>query len=221
MKQYQKLIHIVENKLSCSIHNMDHVYRVYNTCLAIAEKEKSVNLDVLIPAVLLHDIARIEESKDKTGTIDHAELGSKMAREILENLKYDSDIIRKITHCISTHRFRSNNEPQTLEAKILFDADKLDAIGAIGLARSYMFAGQHGQQMHIDSSLEEYLEKNISNNGRLKVSDKHSPFIEYQVKFKKVPDKLYTKTAKRIAKERLHFMDIFFTRIEDEIAGKI
>lgn len=95
----------------------------------------------------MHDIARVKESRDKTGEIDHAVLGSKLAEEILINLDYEKGKIEGIKHCIIAHRFRSGNEPQTLEAKILFDADKLDVIGSVGIARSFMLAGQFGQSL--------------------------------------------------------------------------
>lgn len=70
--EYKEIIELVKENLSCSAHNIDHVFRVCNLCLEIAEFEKDVDLEVLIPAALLHDIARVEESRDETGKIDHA-----------------------------------------------------------------------------------------------------------------------------------------------------
>jgi len=181
----------------------------------LSKYEENVDMEVLIPAVLLHDIARVKESKDKTGEIDHAILGSEMAEEILRNLEYEEDKIEKIKHCIITHRFRTDNRPKTIEAKILFDADKLDALGSIGIARCFMLAGQFGQSL----SVKKQVDTNTSENGRLKDVSKHSPFIEYEVKFKKIPEKLHTKKAKEIGIERLKFMDDFFKRLDLEIEG--
>jgi uncharacterized protein len=96
--RYKKLVEIVSNKLSCSAHNLDHVFRVYKLCMLIAEAEDGVDLEVLIPAALLHDIARVEESQDQSGEIDHAVLGSEMAEEILLNLEYDIEKINRIKH---------------------------------------------------------------------------------------------------------------------------
>ncbi len=127
--RHKKIIKIVQEKLTCSAHNLDHVFRVYNLCLLLAKDEKDVDLEVLIPSALLHDIARVEESNDKTGKIDHAILGSIIAEDILKYLEYEEDKIEKIKHCILTHRFRTGNEPNSIEAKILFDSDKLDVIG--------------------------------------------------------------------------------------------
>lgn len=217
--KHKKIIEIVQDKLTCSAHNLDHVFRVYNFSLLIAQYEKDVDLEILIPSALLHDIARVEESQNKTGEIDHAVLGSVIAEDILRKLKYEEEKIEKIKHCIIAHRFRTGKEPNTIEAKILFDSDKLDVIGASGIARTFMLAGQFGQRLTANESLEEYLKCNTVKNGRLKNVSKHTPFIEYEVKFKKIPDKLYTDKAKEIGKERLKFMDEYFNRLKSEIKG--
>ena len=106
-----------------------------------------------------------------------------------------------------------------IEAKILFDSDKLDVIGASGIARTFMLAGQFGQRLEVNESLNDYLNTNTVENGRLKDVSKHTPFIEYEVKFKKIPGKLYTKKAKEIGKERLEFTEEYFNRLKLEING--
>ncbi len=217
--KHRKIIEIVQDRLTCSAHNLDHVFRVYNLCLLLAKYEEDVDLEILIPSALLHDIARVEESQDKTGEIDHAVLGSIIAEDILRNLEYEEDKIEKIKHCIIAHRFRTGNEPNSIEAKILFDSDKLDAIGASGIARTFMLSGQFGQRLRVSESLNDYLKSNTVENGRLKDVSEHTPFIEYEVKFKKIPDKLYTQKAKEIGKERLNFMEIYFDRLKLEIDG--
>lgn len=217
--KHKKIMEIVQDKLTCSAHNLDHVFRVYNLCLLIAKHEEEVDLEILIPSALLHDIARVEESKDKTGKLDHAILGSEIAEDILRELQYEEEKIQRIKHCIIEHRFRTGNEPTTIEAKILFDSDKLDAIGAIGIARTFMLSGQFGQRLTVKEPLNEYIESNTVENGRLKDVSKHTPFIEYEVKLKKIPDKLYTKKAKEISKERLKFMEEYFNRLQLEIEG--
>jgi uncharacterized protein len=218
-KRHKRILEIVQNKLTCSAHNLDHVMRVYNLCLMISEYEENVDLDILIPAALLHDIARVDENEDKTGKIDHAVLGSEIAGDILKDLKYDEGKIRKIKHCIISHRFRTGNEPVTIEAKILFDSDKLDAIGAIGIARTFMLSGQCGQRLELNNSISEYLNDNTTENGRIRDSSKHNPIIEYEVKFKKIPDKLYTKKAKEIGEDRIEFMEQYFNRLKSELQG--
>ncbi|MDF2880349.1 MAG: hypothetical protein K0R54_906 [Clostridiaceae bacterium] len=217
--KYTKILEIVQKELTCSAHNLDHVFRVYNLCMLLSKYEKDVNLEVLIPAALLHDIARVRESQDNTGKIDHAVLGGEMAVEILKKLNYTEDKIDDIKNCIISHRFRTGNEPKTIEGKILFDADKLDAIGATGIARTFMLAGQYGQRLTGSSPINDYLKANTVENGRLKDVSKHTPFIEYEFKFKKIPEKLYTKKAKEIGYKRLEFMEEYFKKLNLEIDG--
>ncbi len=217
--KYNEILEIVEDKLTCSAHNLDHVFRVYKLCLLIAKYEKDVDMEILIPSALLHDIARVEESKDKSGKVDHAILGSEIAEGILRKLEYEEEKIQKIKHCIIAHRFRTGNEPNSIEAKILFDSDKLDAIGATGIARTFILAGQFGQRLIADEPLKDYLESNTVENGRLKDVSKHTPFVEYEVKFKKIVDRLYTDKAREIGKERLMFMGEYFNRLKLEIEG--
>lgn len=216
-EKYNEILQIVCEKLTCSAHNLDHIMRVYNLCLMLSKYEEGVDLDVLIPAALLHDIARVEEIEDKTGNTDHAILGRQLAGDILKNMDYGLDKIEKIKHCIVTHRYRTGNEPSTIEAKILFDADKLDAIGAVGIARTFMLSGQHGQRLMVNNSIDDYLENNTVENGRIKDWSKHSPLIEYEVKLKNIPEKLYTEKAKEIGKDRIKFMDDFFAKLKLEI----
>lgn len=194
---------IVQDKLTCSAHNLDHVFRVYNLCLLIAKHEEGVDLEVLIPAAMLHDIARVEESKDKTGELDHAILGSEIAEDILRKLQYEEEKIQRIKNCIIAHRFRTGNEPTTIEAKILFDSDKLDAIGAIGIARTFMLSGQFGQRLIVKEPLNEYIESNTVENGRLKDVSKHTPFIEYEVKLKKFQINYIQRKQKKLVKKDL------------------
>lgn len=217
--KYKKIQELVEKELTCSAHNLDHVYRVYRLCKYLAQYEENVDMDVLLISALLHDIARVKESRDNTGKTDHAVLGSSMAAEILKSLGYENDFTLKVKKCIIAHRFRTGNKPQTIEEKILFDSDKLDAIGAIGIARTFMLSGQYGQRLSPDmpgSSLKD----NTAENGRIKDISRHSPFIEYEVKFKKIPDQLYTKKGKEMGLRRLMYMKEYFNKLRSEINGE-
>lgn len=218
--RHKTIIDIVSDRLSCSAHNLDHVFRVHKLCLLIAKSEEDVDLNILIPAALLHDIARVEESLNKTGSLDHAILGAEKAEEILRKLDYTEEQVKRIKHCIVAHRFRSGNEPKTIEAKVLFDADKLDVIGATGIARTFMLAGQFGQSLSKNDKLTYYQETNSTKNGRIKDVSKHSPFIEFEMKFKKIPNKLYTKKAKEIGIHRLNYMEKYFNQLNLEIDGE-
>lgn len=222
--KYQKIEKTVARELSCSAHAMEHVMRVYNLCLHLAKHELNVDLDVLKTAALLHDIARVKEFNDKTGSIDHSALGAEMAEKIVGTLGYSEEKIAHVKHCIAAHRFRGKVKPQTKEAKILFDADKLDVLGAIGVARSFMIAGQYGQKIYSDISIQEYLKDNVVGekaDGRVRDISKHTPDLEFELKFKHVLERLYTQKAREIAKERVQFMENFFEKLKREIKGEL
>ncbi len=205
-------------------HDFLHVMRVYNLCLEIAKYEKNVDLEILKLSALLHDIARLKEDFDNTGEIDHAVEGAKMAEKILTKFDFPKDKIEKIKECIISHRFRGGNEPKTIEAKILFDADKLDVIGAIGIARTFISVGLYKQKIYRDINIDEYIKENLSGgkrDGRIIDVRKHAPNLEFETKFKYIPEKLYTKRGKEIALERIEYMKSFFERLKREIKGEL
>ncbi len=220
--KFEKIKNIVEKESSFE-HKMDHVIRVYSTCLLLAKNE-DVDLDILKAAALLHDIARTKEDKDKTGKIDHALLGAEMAEPILKNLGFPEEKIKIIKDCIISHRYRNNHEPKTMEAKILFDADKLDTIGATGVARSFMWIGKNNAKIYSNENPKEYIKNNLEGgkiNGRIIDKTKHSPQIEFQTKTKFLKEKLYTKKGREVCKERLEYAENFLNRLEKEIKGEM
>ncbi len=224
MKRIEGIKKIVEKELSCSAHDMEHIIRVYNMCLHLAKYDPDVDLDILKASALLHDIARAREDKDNSGSIDHAVLGAEMATDVLKDLGYSNYEIEAIKHCITTHRFRGGNKPKSKEAKILFDADKLDVIGSIGIARSFIIAGQHKQNMFSKVSVDKYIKDNLVDgrlNGRVKVMSKHAPNIEFEIKLIHIPNKLYTARAKVIGEERVDFMKQFFDVLDKDINSKL
>jgi uncharacterized protein len=212
----EKIRKIVEEKMkySDSAHDFLHVIRVYNICLKIAKKYKNVDLEVLKLSALLHDIAREKEDKDKTGSICHAVESAKEAEKILKKFNYPYEKIEKIKHCILSHRYRTKIKPKCIEAKILHDADKLDCIGAIGIARCFMIAGKYNQKLTLNYK---NFEQNIKNL-RIKDLSKHNPLIEFEIKLKNIPKRLYTKEAKKMAIKRMKIMKKFFKELKKELA---
>lgn len=220
--KYGKIQEEVERELACSAHDMDHVMRVYNMALKIASEEKGVDLDVLKAAVLLHDIARVKEDDDKSGKICHAEESAKMCVPILRKLKYSEDKINKIVHCILAHRFKNHHKPETIEAKILFDSDKLDSLGAIVMVRAGMWMGRNKCSIFPTMSLEKYAKENLMDGkltGRIKDPSLHNIFYEHEIKNKKLPFVMNTKAGKKIALARLKFVDTFMDRLQKEAEG--
>lgn len=221
-QKFQKIKKAVEKELFCSAHNMDHVMRVYNLALYFAENE-NIDLEVLKASVLLHDIARVKEDNDPTGKTDHAILGSKMAVPILKELKFLDNKIKHIQDCIISHRYRTGNKPKTKEAQILFDADKLDTLGAIGIARSFVWVGRNSAKIYADTNIEKYIEENLGGkiNGRIQDKTKHSPQIEFETKLKFLINKLHTSKAKKVCRERIKFYKSFLDRLKKEINGEL
>ena len=128
-----------------SAHDAEHIYRVLHNALEIAG-DGPVDYDVLIAACLLHDIGRKAQLEDPTQC--HAQVGSKMAYDFLMAQGFSEDFAARVAHCILTHRFRKHLEPQTEEAKILFDADKLDVTGCLGIARTLMYKGNIAEPIY-------------------------------------------------------------------------
>lgn len=151
--RFFQLKEAVEKELSQADHDIDHTMRVYNLSLKLA-KDKNADLDVLKAAALLHDIARAREDK---GEGDHALLGAEMAIPLLQKIGFSEDKIQKVQECIASHRYRGEQEPKSIEAKILFDADKLDSLGAIGIARAFAWVGRNNAKIYSEENIEEYI----------------------------------------------------------------
>lgn len=190
-------------------HKWDHTLRVLRLCEKIGPAEDA-DMDVLTAAAYLHDIGRHFQDASK-GTICHAEKGAQMAKPLIEGLALSNEQKQNIIHCIRSHRFRNPHEPATIEAKVLFDADKLDAIGAIGVARAFLFAGELGARLHSpDRDAEKSRSYSVDDTG----------YREFKVKLCKIKDRMLTATGRRWARERHAFMDDFFNRFLAEHEGK-
>ncbi|MCK4636106.1 MAG: HD domain-containing protein [Candidatus Moranbacteria bacterium] len=223
MNNIEKIKEIAkEYMVSCSAHNFDHVMRVHNLALTLSKNE-DIDLEVIKIATLLHDIGGKKEIEDSTGKTDHAIESAKMAKSILEKLGYSEDKVKHIQDCIVSHRYRTGNKPKTKEAEIVFDADKLEIVGAIGIARAFAWVGKNNANLYRKVDIEEYAKENMGGkiNGRIQNKTKHSPQINYETKDKHILKFLHTDKAKEIAKDRLKFSKDFLDRLENEINGKI
>ncbi len=209
----------IKKRLKDTSHDYYHTLRVRRIARRLSEGLPA-DFCVVELCVILHDIAREEEDRDETGKIDHAELGAREAEELLLKWGASRELAARVKECIRRHRFKRGLEPRTLEEKIVYDADKIDVLGAIGIARSFMIAGRYGQNVwEVDFDLEEYVRKNIV-NGRIKDIRRHSPLKEYLIKFVKIPERLYTKKGKELARERLKLMEEFFDEFVREVRGE-
>ena len=227
-EKFQKIKEIVEEELNRgkdSTHDIDHIMRVYNLAMTIAKTENNVDLDVLQAGALLHDIGGAKEANDPSGKTDHAVVGAEMAKPILENLGFSDDKIKHIQECILAHRYRTDNKPETIEAKIVHDADKLETVGAIGLARAFSWIGKHHAKIYkkVDD-IEKYAKENLTEgkiNGRIMDKSKHSIHINYETKEKFLLENLYTETSKRVGQERFAYYKDFLDRLDKEVVGEL
>ena len=201
----------------CPAHDLEHVERVYNIALQLSSDE-SVDLEVVKAAALLHDIAGAQEIKNTR--VDHSVEGAKMAEPILKQIGFPKEKISHVQACISTHRYKSGHEPKTREAEIVYDADKIDTIGAMGVARSYVWIGRNNARMFNKEDVKSYARENLGANGRILDHTKHSPQIEWETKYKHIPERMHSPQARQMAEERLQYMRSFFERLEKERKGE-
>ena len=195
--------------MSDSAHDKEHVYRVLANAMVIAKKEQSVDYDVLICACLLHDIGRKDQLADPN--VCHAQVGAQKAFDYLLANDYETKFAQQVADAIRTHRFRKNAPPETLEAKILFDADKLDVVGAIGVARTLAYQGTVGAPLY-------------SRTADGKISDGNgdetpSFFQEYHYKLTKLYDRFYTQAGAQLALERKESAERFYEDLRSQLSS--
>lgn len=205
--EYKKIEAFMQQCMSDSAHDKEHIYRVLYVALDIASYEKEVDYDVLITACLLHDIARKEELENRK--LCHAKVGAVKAYEYLCENNYDLKFAEKVSECIRTHRYRDNHIPATIEAKILFDADKIDATGTLGIARTLFYKGQIGEPLY---SLNE---EGLVLDG---TTDREPSFFqEYKFKLEKMYSVFFTQRGSQIARHRQDIAIAFYENMYKEV----
>lgn len=194
-------------------HDFDHVLRVSAMARRLAAAE-GADLEIVETAALLHDIARSDE---RANGCDHALESARRAGEILAG--WPTERLQAVTDAIAAHRFRNNLVPGTLEAKVLYDADKLDSMGAIGVARAYAVAGVCGQRLWAVVD-EGWVERKASQEHHHDLHAEHTPVHEFAFKLSRLAGTLFTPTARAIAAQRHQFMVAYFARLEQEVKGE-
>ena len=204
---YQLLENYMRSCMADSAHDAEHIYRVLYNALAIAQAETEVDYDVLITACLLHDIGRKEQFADPT--VCHAAAGAEKAFRFLTENGFPPEFAEQVRHCILTHRFRKALPPQSIEAKILFDADKLDVTGAIGIARTLMYKGDMTEPLY-----------HVLPGGEISDGTEDlgpSFFREYKFKLEKLYDKFYTARGAELARSRQQIAASFYESLYREV----
>ncbi|HPR40539.1 MAG TPA: HD domain-containing protein [Oscillospiraceae bacterium] len=190
-----------------SAHDKDHVYRVLYVALDIAGYESSLDYDVLICACLLHDIGRREQFENPQ--LCHAAVGAEKAYAFLVSKGFEPEYAEKVKACIKTHRFRSDSPPQSIEAKILFDADKIDVTGTLGIARTIFYKGQLSEPLY------SLLPDGQVSDGSGDTSP--SFFQEYKYKLENLYTRFYTNRGAEIAAERRASAKAFYENMLREV----
>lgn len=196
------------------VHGLEHIQRVYHMAERIA-REEGADIEIVRAAALLHDLdSSVAISTSQDHRQQHQLSSAGLAGQILQAEGWSQERIEAVQHCIRAHRFRQQNDPpQTLEAKVLYDADKLDAIGATGFARAVAYAMQAKQPFYARPSAQ------FSATGQLEPGEPHSAFHEYIFKLRKIEERLYTPTARRLAQSRSRVMRTAFEGLAAEMEG--
>lgn len=196
------------------VHNFAHVERVYHLAdqLAIAE---GADLEIVRAAALLHD-AQAPSDNDTPQRKDHHQTAAAFACRLLTEQGWSIERINAVEHAILSHRYRDEqSEPLTLEAQVLFDADKLDAIGAVGVARAIAYCVMAGEPFYVTPSA------HFIQTGETLPTEAHSAYHEYTFKLRKIKPLLYTETGHKLAGKRHELMTAYFEQLQAEMEGAL
>jgi uncharacterized protein len=187
-------------------HDFDHVLRVTHLAVYIAQAE-GANVALVRLAALLHDVPTLDAARH-----DHHRAAAEFARRWLSERGLGTEAVAAVVHAIEAHRFRDRSvRPATLEAQCLYDADKLDSIGAIGIARAFAYAGAHGNRLWSEA-----WRATPPADAKPTGAD-YTPVHEYVYKLRQLLPTLHTETARRLGAERHAFMQLFFDRLDAEM----
>ena len=195
-----------------AVHDFSHIERVYRMAQRLAQAE-GADLEIVSAAALLHDADGTTPGSDTRR--EHHLRSADLAALILQQEGWSEERIKAVQHCIRAHRFRDDREPpETIEAQVIFDADKLDVLGAIGAVRVVVYAALAGTPTYTEPS-QRFLESGTETAGEL-----HSAYHEYLFKLRNVEKRLYTTTARLIARQRAQYLEEFFNQLIAEYKGE-
>ena len=187
-------------------HDFYHVMRVYKNAEIIGRHERT-NMDILLPAVLLHDL--VMHPKGSAKSSKSADESADLAEEILQSYGYPQDEITQICYCIKMHSYSKKFVPVSIEGKILQDADRLDALGAIGIARTFSVGGSENRKLY---NVNDPFYRTVR-----EVDDIQWTLDHFQTKLLKLEYSMHTKMGKKMAQERTSFMLLFIRQLQKEI----
>lgn len=200
-----------------SAHDFDHLERVM-ALADLLQKREGGDLPTIWAAVALHDIG---QERERLHGGDHAIIGANMAVDLLTGTIFPQQSIPTVQDAIREHRMTGGMKPRNIEGRILYDADKLDILGAIGIGRLYCITGRRNQKVYspmpddIASPVDPLVVRELRNRPDF------SPSIEFALLYKNLPERMVTAAGRQLAQERYDYMAGFFARLEKEVAGEL
>jgi uncharacterized protein len=195
------------------VHDYDHILRVYRMAVRLA-RTAGADLEIVRAAAILHDAEGTTPGGAERANHHHS--SAEFAAEILGAEGWPPERIAAVQHCIRAHRYRDNREPpDTIEAKVLFDADKLDVLGAVGACRTAAYAALDGQPFFAVPS------RRFIATGEKEPGEPHSAYHEFIFKLSKIKDRLFTPAARDLAEQRHAYLQAFFDRLRAEWDGEM
>ena len=186
-------------------HDIYHFKRVWKTARLILENEFADEL-IILAGCYFHDIVSFEKNDPRSSS--SSTFAAEKTGELLYNLNFPNDKIDAVKHCVEAHSFSAHIEPKTIEAKIVQDADRMEALGAIGIARCFYTAGRMKSELfHPENPLGENRDLN----------DKRYPLDHFKMKLLKLPETMQTESGKKLAKERAEVLTQFMNQLNSEI----
>lgn len=186
-------------------HDAAHLARVWKNVTRIQASEGG-DLEVLAAATLLHDCVAMEKNDPRRRQA--SKLAAEKASRVLNDLGWETAKLNAVAHAIEAHSFSANIEPRTLEAEILQDADRLDALGMVGVARTFYIGGRMGTALY-------HAEEPVATTRVL--DDKRFAIDHFHVKLLKLADGFRTKTGRDLAGERHARLERFLNEFLDEV----
>jgi uncharacterized protein len=190
-------------------HDFSHALRVYRIAKMIGEEEGAY-VQVVGLAALLHDAGSGPKRKDRSGESEAKKLAT--VEEFLKRKDLPEDVINKVLYAVEVHSFSKGIEPATLEAKVLQDADRLDAMGAIGIARVFLTGGALGRPLY--SPEDPFCKNREPDDGRWNLDHFFKKLLLLEAG-------MQTETGRRLARRRGTVLRRYLTDLEEEISKGI
>ena len=189
-------------------HDQSHLLRVWRNAISIADHEPTCDRTILTAAIILHDCVAVEKNSPQRSQA--SQLAAVRARTILLDFGWDTAQIDAAAHAIEAHSFSAGIAPETVEARIVQDADRLDAIGAIGIARCFYVAGRMG------SSLYDLADPSAVSRD---LDDGSFALDHFSIKLFKIAGNFQTNAGQALAEARTRVMQDFMRALLSEIGG--